>query len=274
MVDIFIKQTKSFIEKSGLKLKYHSAHLNSRAIISSNRQDIQVFLSGSTVSRTYQEFLENYILQISTLFLLFDVYLDSQDTNIVGESYAKKYQKLSCDDDIEIIQKEIYGILKIFRNALTHGMEAIIFDGNLISIDRINKYNKREKLELNFDSLENIFTAVIMIIEGIKNYREECYLKYFYQKIISQVKFIDDKRNIFLDLNDSFNLMCVRLESQLDTDLCYIDNERIEVKHQKREDDKNLYDYIIEINGVQYMIPEELLQDKKILIRDIQKWKI
>lgn len=270
MVDIFIKQTKTFIENSGLRFKYHVTHQNSEAVITPNRQSVTVFVTGTTLGRNNQEFLENHILQISTLFLLFDVYLDSKYEQLVGKGFAEKYKKLPLGNDVEIIQKEIYGVLIIFRNALTHDMGSINVESHSISIDRVNS-----KLQFNFDSLENIFTAIIMIIYGIKNYREECYLKYFYQEIVAQVKFVDGcGRNVFLDTTDTMSLKCNRLESKLDISLYCLDSEKIVIKHHKRVDDLNLYDYIIEVNGEFYQIPEEVLIDKKILIENIQKWKI
>lgn len=228
--------------------------------------------------RTPYPIKNNFLLVSNLLFSLIDAYIDTIYTNIEGKTLKKRYDMLNATNDIEIIIKETYRILKTIRNATVHCKSKINMINNSYQINYT--YGKTNfYLEITKEAFEKLITIVIIIINAQKNNMLQEYivsiLRTYYEFIINNTKITDDSSTSLMNTKNALSLQTFRRYRVLNTNFKvekdYIEIEKVEI--QILESNYANVDYVIEYNNIQYLIPGEKLTNQTILISELGNWE-
>lgn len=155
MLDDFIHQTVEF-------LKYSDIGIDSPSI------EIITFNSDGTRASTHSSFgftgaaeiRENLLLNVTILFSLLDVLVDKKFPQLEGKTLRKRYLDLPSSNDYQIMFKEIYRIMKVFRNAIVHSKSSLSAKDDSFSIDYEFK-NSHFQLAITSRALLMIFSMIV-----------------------------------------------------------------------------------------------------------------
>lgn len=222
---------------------------------------------------------------VHSIFSLLDKYILINNDNIY-ENYSlrKKYIKLASSEDIEIIIKELYRLLKLMRNTVEHSPSKIskLKEGEVIEffysfkgtdfILRISEYG-----------ISLLYSMVIMISQEFSVYNNESrnfhigILRYYYDNL----KQIIDDSCIFKDdiptkgllkISNGLRLTCNRLLIKKPSSQFYKEHKLKIDRYARQGIEKSDYNLIIREN--EYIVPDEALDnDGFIELVELEKWK-
>lgn len=131
-------------------------------------------------------------------FSIIDTFIDINYPNLEGQSFAKKYHDLQTTNDIDIMFKEVYRILKILRNASIHSKNSVsVRNDNSILVD-YNFKGTNFKLEMSKHCLELIYSLIFFVIKDMKYPLD-------YKEGLMRTYYEDIKRNIVI-ISDDFGV--------------------------------------------------------------------
>lgn len=274
MLNDFIRDTINLIEKSNFELQF--PEIFDTILEEDNNKKISMeFIDYTGITVNVKN---NFLLISSILFLLVDTYLDTIYSNIEGQSFKQRYENIDDSDDIDIIFKEIYRILKLIRNATIHSKSAITINNNVYTIN----YNFRTtnfNLSISKQSFENLISLVIFIINGKNNNTINEYivsiLRTYYRDIKANIIINDEFSNQLLDINNTLYLKNMRRYRVLNPRYTIENNLLSIIPFEIHEVEKSFsgVDYVIDYENIKYLLPEETLNDNTISTQDIDKWK-
>ncbi len=228
------------------------------------------------------ELQENLIIHVMIFFTLLDTYIDIRYPNLEGESFAKKYCNLKVSNDMEVMIREIYRILKMFRNASIHSRNAIcVRDDNVIIVDYPFR-GTNFKLEMSKSCLELIYTLIFLIIKDNKYpiIYIEGLMRTYYDDIKSSVTISDDfGTNNLTSISSGLRLKrIVRYEVENPTFTIDSNTQMITINKNQLcewEQEHCSIDYKITVDGKCYLIPDETLEEGGVInISDLTSWAI
>lgn len=274
----FMNKTKDYLKKSKLNLvfpetRYFKFEENKIPIFMDLTDEL--FICKSNLS-------ENEIISNILVFSLLDSYIDAKYPNIIGLSFKKKYDKIQSKDDREVILKEIFRVMKLIRNSIVHNLGEIK-ENTKESIYKYNFNNTEFYLCIDKEALRIIYSIIFILIEYPNDEYSIGILRKYYDEL---KEFIDKNSNLKDDitinhkelLTISKGIRLQRIVRYTINDAQYIERNTYiyieEHKEVKQGMDKYGIDYIINYKKLKYRIPEEALQESKITIKNLEKWKI
>ena len=275
----FIDSTISFLKRIDLNLSLPSIkELN----VTQKEDSKTLHLEGEDVAYIGQTPINNNIfLHIIIFFGLLDSYIDKNNQQFEGYSFAKKYRNMPNNTDLEIIIKELYRVLKIFRNTVIHSKSHLIQNENDLMIDYYYR-STQFHIDTNVSALELIYSAIIFIIKNNiypLNYNTGL-LRSYYDKINSNINNLKDD----LPTPELNNISSeIRLKPNLryqikDANYNSLNNNTIRIPRSENEDVVKgcEFDYIINLNNKNYILPNELLNNnnRKIEINELEFWEL
>lgn len=215
------------------------------------------------------------------MFLLFDTFLEDKYSLNSGQSYNERYGCLTENNDIEIIEKECYRLLKLIRNACVHN-NASILNNDPIAFGydfRRTKFN----LDISKEMLNLLFSIMVFIVMDNYKLKTVGHFNGIIRSYYDELKGYIDKSG---NLQDEHKALMKSISN------------RIRIKPQKRNiivhpkyetshdaliiinymaEDYPWYgiDYLVDFNAAEYIIPNECLsKDKTIQINSLDEWKV
>lgn len=278
MLNNFISQTIKLLEKSNFSLRFPQI---CDTKIDGNYQSISFELVNyfTTIDIKF-----NFLLISSISFLLIDTYLDTIYSQLEGKSFKERYENIENINDIDIILKEIYRILKLIRlklirNATIHSRSAISVTNDIYIID-YDFRNTRFYLRISKKSFENLISLVLFIIkmknsEVIINEYLVAILRTYYKELYNEIIINDEFSNQLLNISSSICLKNLRRYRVLNPRYEIIGSsvKIVPLKIPEGEREYSAADYIIEINSKKYLIPQEALINNTIELKDLSKWE-
>lgn len=277
MINEFIDKTIKMLERSDIIIRLPE---HRKLQFDGEYKTLYMELS-EVVGQTHLQ--ENLIFQVMVFFSIIDTFIDINYPSLEGQSFAKKYQGLQTTNDIDIIFKEVYRILKILRNASIHSKNSIsVRNDNSILVD-YNFKGTNFKLEVTKHCLELIYSLIFFVIKDM-NYPLD------YKEGLMRTYYDDIKRNI-ITISDDFginNLASISSRLRLKRTVRYNvinGNFSIDLNNQILTLEKYLpaeserictaSDYKVKIDSKLYIIPEEILgSNGEINICDLSPWEI
>lgn len=275
MLNDFVDKTVKLMKKSDIQVRmpeYRRIEIG---------QTTTVFIECySSICQT--RLADNLIFHLMVFFSLLDSYIDSQYPTLDGYSFAQKYRELPTNDDHEVIIKEVYRILKIFRNASTHSRSAItvLHDTEIIADYQYRKTNFT--LQMSKNSLELIYTVILLLLDTNEYSRQYLHglLRTFYDDLKNEIIISDEfGQNNLANISSGVRLKRIvryritNPDYKIDTSTGLISIVRYTM--HPTETEHYSCDYLIELNGKKYLIPNEVLnQAGEISIVDSVTWEL
>lgn len=271
MINDFIIKTIEFLKRSDVR--FHLPE-HREVELSNNTQTVNITCEESFNKNRLND---NLIIHSMIFFSLFDAYIDSENQQYEGLSFRRKYDKLPCTTDYDIILKELYRILKVLRNTTVHSKSHISFNGKEILINYKFK-GTNFKLLISKLGLELIYSAILLVIDNryLELYKAGL-LREYYNEILLNIKDLKDDigHNNFKYISDGIRLKRHVRYRVINPDFSIdYDKEILYINKYKYECSSYSADYLIEYNEGKYIIPEEILNDNRVLIKEISGYKI
>ncbi|CEN75429.1 Uncharacterised protein [[Clostridium] sordellii] len=280
----FIKKSMDFLANNQINFKLPIVR---PVTIENGVENIQMSFSDSIgMCSRKNSISDNFIAKNILIFTVFDEYLNSKNDNLIGLSFRKRYNLLSANNDLDIITKEIYRILKLIRNTIVHNSSNISINKNTYNF---NYENNNTKFNLNIDekTLNNLYTIVYMIVREYSTYKNESnefyigILRYCYSKLKLKIDRegclkddINDNPNILMSISSSiklFNTVRYKVRNPKYTvngDMIKIETIDTGIEYYKE-------DYCLNIDDNYYIVPSEALNNLgEIKKLELTKWKI
>lgn len=286
MNEEFLRQTMSFLEKSDIQFYYPEFRkIEFQGDKKLLKLEVEEVFSRVTVD-------ENFIISNVILFTLFDAFIESKDSDLCNLTFKTKYEKLNSDEDIDIIIKEIYRVLKLIRNTVVHNSVNIKksdCDFNFSYTFKSTNFN----LDLSKNMLNLLYSMINIIVKnnivgGTKDiiYRNNNFYIGMLRSYYDEFKdYVDSSGN----LNDDISIKHPKLLEisngiRLKKSTRYLvenpkfkksGNKIIIEKYLPEGEEHSSSDYNISLNEINYSIPNEVLNDKgEIKLEDLDNWKI
>jgi hypothetical protein len=216
------------------------------------------------------------ILSTSIYFMVFDSYLESKNPNLEGESFRQKYLDLPKGNNMERIVASIYRILKVYRNATVHQMHSILHTASDIRIDYL--FSKTNfKLEISNQGIKTLQEFILCFFQYCESIYSDSYLELlfngFYLDILKEIKdFNDEDGNILLSFPGLINRY---QRSDCKIKNYSIHNNELDFHFPDKFYDSTKYsiDIFFEYNNREYIVPNEVLNGKKLTIEKINLWE-
>jgi hypothetical protein len=236
-------------------------------------------------------FDKNIIIQILVFFSLIDGYIDKEFSDLVGKTFRKKYDELDVGNnnvaeihDEKLIMKETYRVFKLLRNACVHSIHSI--DAS----DRIKieyEYrNTQYKLNISKDGFGLLLSMVVIIIDeriSPEKYRAGIMRTYFKDVLESITVFEDDiekpiwsalndiNGDVFLARNHRYQVKNVEVQYAKHSETIKIINSHL----YNYKNNYSSMDYIVEIKGKHYKIPDEILDTAScVSLSDLEGYEV
>lgn len=227
---------------------------------------------------------KSWIIESQLIFLLFDGYLEDMYSLDEGSSFKSRYENLPIASDMEIIKKNCYRIMKIFRNAVTHNLSHIVVDESGYKIGYTNKKNQSIRLDITNDSVQILYTLIVAFVIGdieihTAGHYEGILLSY-YKNMLNGISVLEDElgnsliplKNTFVELNTSVRYRV------LNPRIIYED-EVLKIKKYYPGSAEYACDYFITHGEDTFLVPEEIMMpaEEFLILRKSElgeKWKI
>lgn len=221
---------------------------------------------------------ESWIANSMLIFTLLDGWLEDYFNMTEGDSFLHKLKELkkiqnSSPTVISSIVVNVYRIMKIIRNGIQHNLSGVEFDKDGYHIAYVNSYNTECYLEFKPIITRYLYTLCISIIQGYvfgiqKKYRTsghyEGMLLYYYETVRQGIGIIEDELK-----DNAGHPLKLDILPGLSIDASA---RTVIVNPIKRGEDEQYYyyawydsvtnckkaDYLVDINCVRYLLPEEL----------------
>lgn len=277
MIDDFIKQTVSFLERTDTRI--HAPEIrtvryeeNTTSLLMSDSE--VVYLNRANIS-------DNVLLGIMFFFSIIDAKVDLLHPELDGESFRQRYKRMTKKSDDEIILSQLFRILKLLRNASVHSKNSIVIMNNEITCSYSNMKTNFQLIITKL-GLELIYSLILELVKTTMSTS-------LYYSSIRRTYYDDIKANIKVfadDLGDSSLLELsngIRLKRgvryKITNSIFKIEKDYliIEKPYDLPEDEK-LYrscDYEVNYNGKNYLIPSEALDsNNKMDISHLCLWEL
>lgn len=134
------------------------------------------------------------------LFTIFDGYLEDKYALTEGDSFKNHYSQLPSSDDIELIQRDCYRIMKLLRNAAQHNLSSIQYSNGNYVISYVYR-NTNYNLKISKQGIDCLYTIMIDIIqESIAGLSKNLHtrghfngiIKKLYEEMCSEIDYMND----------------------------------------------------------------------------------
>lgn len=207
---------------------------------------------------------KSWIIENQLIFSLYDGYLEAEYSLDEGSSFKSRYEKLPITTNMDIVRKNCYRIMKIFRNAITHNLSHITADESGYKIGYANIKNQTICLEISKSAVQILYTLIIAFVEGKIEIRTEGHyegvLLSYYKLMLSGISALeDDLTEPLIPLNDTFTELNISVRYRILNPRIMYENEVLKVKRYNPGSEMYGCDYVIKQGGKVYLIPEEIM---------------
>ncbi len=271
MLNDFIRQTLEF-------LKYSDIHIESPSIESIEfRSDGTHGFTMSCYGFTgAAEIRNNVVLNVTIFFSLLDVLVDKKFPDLEGRSLRRRYLGLPAVNDYQILFKETYRIMKLFRNSVVHSKSSVVKNDDGFSID-YNYKDTRYRLSIGRPALRLLFSMIVHFARLQDSPYVTGILRSYYDKISDGITILsDDIGSRFGGISGGLRLKGRRYRTK---DRAYRFDEGSDVLWISRfelagpEQSWAGLDYYVTVNGQLYLIPDEALHHSGTITKDnMEDW--
>lgn len=266
----YIQETLKFLEKTDFKVCYPSIlHI---VLNEDGGRNMHMGFSSSLFANLQLNNNEN--LKFIIIFSMLDVFIDSRIPGIEGESFRQKYLKIPKNNDYDLILSELFRVAKVIRNALVHNPSGIAFEDKALKVEYF--FHKTQYLAIISDkALTGFYTLIVMYVKGDLG-NGEYFLalarEIYDQFIFGVVSFCDDLKGSLLKPNGRLRIKSARREIILNPHFKIVDSTILFSKYNIDSPNWTGADFFIEVNGEEFLIPQESLNTKnEISIDEVQK---
>ncbi|WP_033580764.1 MULTISPECIES: hypothetical protein [Priestia] len=275
MLETFIKQTITLLKESDIRFQ-RTKIIPVTFTHETGVKQVTLHMQ-STLGPSSPRLSDNLVLQVMMMFTLLDAVIDSKYPNLEGKSFRYRYSKLPFTNDEDLIFKETYRLMKMFRNASVHSMSAINFTEESVMINYEFK-NTVFKLEVTKLGVELLFTYILEVFELQNDLTDNHILslrRSLYDELISQIKSFSDDFQKPLQSIPANRLRLKRSIRYCVENPTYMMNNKgdIEITSPYSADLPNRgVDYLVELKDKKALIPEEILKDNQFTDNDFNNW--
>lgn len=271
LLNDFIQQTVEFLKYSDIGIDNPS--IESMTFNSDGTRELTLSSFGFTGAA---EIKENVLLSVTILFSLLDVLVDKEFPELEGKSLRKRYLDLPSLNDYQIIFKEVYRIMKVFRNAIVHSKSSVSANNDSFSIDYDYK-GSHFRLAITSRALRMIFSMIV----HFARLREAPYItgifRNYYDEILNGiVAFSDDVNSPLAATSGGLRLKRLRYRTkdrphQIDEGANSLSISRYELPAP--DNSWASLDYYVLVNGHLYLVPDEALNSSGAIAKiDLENW--
>ena len=267
MFQDFLEKTLNLIRKSNFRLLI--PQIREINLSQNGTRTIYIAIEDS-VSSISIDFENNPILLSMITFSLIDTFIDLKYPQLEGLSFKRKYEKLDHN-----VLREIYRILKLLRNAVVHMKSAVEFKDDSCVISYTWK-NTSFYLELNKIAYRTLITLAFILIkvqvENIYHFKYiQALIHSYYNEIRKSIKiqdeFGDNLESISYDITLNFSPIRYQVKNpSIKEEYGTLIIEIVD------NDISRFADYVIRLNGKDYLIPNEALKADRIAISELPDW--
>ena len=214
----------------------------------------------------------------STLsFLLLDAHFRSVDPELEDGNYVERYAALKKTSRIGKLAAQVYRILNIYHQATVYAPDRLDHTDELVRMNYTHR-NIAYTLIITKSGLSLCDSFVLYYLSSFSMPHSDEYveamLTAYYNDIAGQIKKMFDEEGceqLFrprYDFNRRFRYNCRNARYR-------IDGGFLSVEMEDRFDDRRVYpiDFFLTLSDGSYIIPVEVLSDKKIRLGDLPLWK-
>jgi hypothetical protein len=271
MFDDFVQQTVEL-------LKYSDIGIESPCIesIECYPNGTSMFTSSSYSFSAPAQMRDNVVLNVIILFSLLDALVDRRLPHLEGISLIKRYQGLPSDNDHQTIFKELYRIMRVFRNAIVHSKSGLSKTNDDFIIDYYYK-GSHFTLTIKVRSLQLVFSMIIHYVHrGDSPYITGILRNYYDEMNRGVIAFSDDVNAPRANIREGLRLKNLRYRIkdrpyQIDESANIFSVSRYELRHTEKR--WASLDYYLSVDGQTYLIPDEALNSSSaITVTDMEEW--
>lgn len=238
-------------------------------------EDDKVSLQMSTIDQISSTNIEAVPhLKFISVFSILDYYVDTIYPNLIGKLYSEKYQFLKTTQQlhIEIIFTEIYRIAFFIRNCITHRPNQFICTESSISA---TGKTSPHSIKITNQGLKALYGLINLYISD--EFKDTCY------RLGLITNLYNDLRNGIINFDDKYeselahfpDLVSLKENRNIILNPRYTESDNeITLTNLPPRDDYKATDIPILLDGKNYLIPREVLDNKNsIALIDIKnKW--
>lgn len=228
---------------------------------------------------------KSWIIENQLVFLLYDGYLEDMYSLEEGSSFKSRYEQLPTASDMDIVRKNCYRIMKIFRNAVTHNLSHITVGESGYKIGCVNKKNQTIRLEITGDSVHILYTMIIAFVEGgidrihTAGHYKGIMLSYYNRMIRGIAALEDDLGDALIPLKGSFAEWNTSVRYRILNPRIIYENGTLKIKKYNPGNPAYACDYFIAQGEDVYLVPEEIMAAAEdfLILKESEldcKWKI
>lgn len=205
-------------------------------------------------------------------FMVLDSYLDAIDPNLEGLSFRRKQELLPKDSTGDLILWALYRLLLLMRNRVVHGVSTVRATDKGLSLS-FSRGNHMHEVDITRAGLELVYTVVIEIVSNSQASTTErglALLRSYYDDILLSIARFGDDLGMLPALPGGLRLarggrcLVTHPRYNLIQGNLWIEPDGLPSWNS---------DYLIPIDGNEYVIPEEALDLNSSIHRDnVRLW--
>lgn len=267
----------SYINHTFLLLEDCGLHLNYPAIdsIKNGKQFInggEILIAGGRRVTIDQ----NLVVKFITFFSILDFFIDLKYPALAGKAFAKKYENLPSDNDYDLILKNIFRIMKIIRNVITHSVSSLTSENGVISA----KYKYRNKdfsIKIDGHALSIIYTLISMYVRSDLGKGEYflSFAKTMYTSVCNKLEIIDEFKDPITIDHSGLKLNTHRRMIILDQEYEREEYLKFKIPSDTKYPPGVGFDFLVKVDGEYFLVPKDALtNDFMISVSELKcKWK-
>ena len=151
---------------------------------------------------------KSWIIENQLIFSLYDGYLEEEYFLDEGSSFKSRYEKLPMISNLDVVRKNCYRIMKIFRNAITHNLSHIAVSEQEYKIGYVNVRKQTIRLDISKAAVQLLYTIIVAFVKGsieirTKGHYEGILLSYYKQMLYGITALEDDLSEPMIPLKET-----------------------------------------------------------------------
>lgn len=278
MINTFIKQTIELLKQSDLSIRLTEIRPVEFSFDQDDTHTVYLYARDNFSTVSLQD---NFILQVMIMFSVLDALIDSKYPNLEGQSFYFKYKNLPDNTEEEIMNKEVYRIFKLLRNASIHSMSSVQFSKtNTVHIS-YNFKSTNYLFEINKQGIELLYTFVFENLRPLNevtvNHRIGIKRKLYDELLLHITNIQDEFGNMIMPISNN-TLRIKRVVRYLVKNPKFIlsGNDILKIQSEYRLNTlvEPYYgvDYLVNLNGKTYLIPQEVMTNNQLHLSNLNDW--
>lgn len=276
LLQMFINQTRNLISRSDIKI-----HFPEIITVEIQADGTPTHLMELSSHFNSAQINQNFMLNVVMFFGMLDAYVDSSYPALIGKSYAEKLRLLPNTTDSEIVLNEVFRIYKLIRNATIHNSTSITTkSNNNIYIQYLFRSTQHE-LEISPRGLSLLHSISYEFISPFEP-RNATYSNAFRVSLLTELRaeiviFNDENGNLGPLVPNNYSFKNGR-RYRLHSVSVQLQDQKLIIQNPYSVDPQQVsfagVDYRITINGKDYLVPSEALDNSYIPLDQLSTWEL